>query len=104
MGSCTCTVASQRITDSRKESMMMSYYRRHTLTFTATDPEGNEITVHGFTRLTHADTLIEPPEDMELGKEYRTQDGRRVNRQAKGRYEIVGIPSIPLSSDDPNAP
>ena len=37
-------------------------------------------------------------------KFYKTSKGDPVNVLAKGRYEIVSVPNIPLTSDDPNAP
>jgi hypothetical protein len=34
----------------------------------------------------------------------KTDDGRTVKRVVKGKYEIVGDPTIRIASDDPRAP
>ncbi len=34
----------------------------------------------------------------------QTDDERAVNWIEKGKYEIVGNPMIPITTDDPNAP
>lgn len=79
--------------------------RRRTRTFTASDPDGNEYTLFEDTLYSTGGTLNGSVGELDLGrKDYRTADGRKVNWIAKGRYEIVGIKNIPLTSDAPDAP
>ncbi len=44
------------------------------------------------------------PDETETKLTLQLIDGRPVTRIDKGSYEIVGVPTIPLTSADPKAP
>ena len=74
--------------------------------FVARDADGNEYTIimyRGMIDTTHMHSRVRTEVPARLG-ELRTSDGRHVNRIAKGSYEIVDRPMVPITSDDPNAP
>ena len=62
--------------------------------FTARDDTGREYTI----------VILQEFNDGVPGmRSYRTDSGRAVNRKAKGEFEIVGHPNVPITPDDPNA-
>ena len=72
--------------------------------FVATESTGREhkiVVIQEFieSKLLDATTSIIP-----TVKSLRTLDGNCVVRFEKGKYEIVGTPTINLTSDDPAAP
>lgn len=74
--------------------------------FVATDADGNEYTVFNYCEMidtTDSRSRMPTQVPAKMGN-LRTSDGRAVNRVAKGSYEIVGLPMIPITSDDINAP
>jgi hypothetical protein len=71
--------------------------------FKAKHADGTTETVFVFQDFHKATTLAEGSHDVPGMKSLLTADGRRVNRTGEGQYQIVGVPMIPLTSDDPNA-
>ena len=73
--------------------------------FNATDDSGRVYQILETTQSTDVTSLDSNKEELETGyKEYSTAGGKHVNWISKGHYEIVGLPNIPLVSDDPDAP
>ncbi len=84
-----------------RKRIMMQHERR----FTATDDNGNAYQIIETTLYIDNTSLnSNRKEQLENGKEYETSGGRKVNLISKGHYEIVGLPNIPLTSNDVNAP
>jgi hypothetical protein len=79
--------------------------RRHTGTFAAFDKDGREYTIVEYAEFFDSGTLDGPSGETATGRKFfQTANGKHVNQLGKGKYEIVGLPSIPITSDDPNAP
>ena len=76
---------------------------RQTGSFVATSEDGEEYTIHEFTKFIDVGTRRDPTRQIRGLRELRTEDGRAVNHLEKGRYEIVQTGQI-LMSDDPDAP
>ena len=76
---------------------------KQTGTFVAFDKDGQEYTILEFTETKQCGTLDGPNQELEIGKRWMTGK-RHVNRIAKGQYEIVSLPNIPITSNDPDAP
>lgn len=73
--------------------------------FVARDAEGNEYTIYIYCAQIDVTTGHSPHREYADGmRELRTEDGRAVNRIARGTYEIVGPVAVRVSSDDPAAP
>jgi len=73
--------------------------------FVARDADGNQYTIDIYVDqidVTHQGSLRR--EYADGLRELRTEDGRAVNRIARGTYEIVGPVPVRVSSDDPAAP
>jgi len=76
----------------------------HTGTFTAHSEDGQEFTVFIFTDY-HEGRTSSGPHRVEGLKEMRTSDGEHVNWIEKGKYQvIIGVETLAIFSDDPNAP
>jgi len=88
----------------RRELNMTRTWQKLKGTFRARDAKGNEYTVQVIATYRELTYLSEPSETVENAlKELKLTDGRHVNRIEKGKYAIVGIPMIEITSDDPNA-
>lgn len=74
---------------------------RHQSSFTAEGSDGRIYTVDVFVDILDASSHGNPFAEVEGLKSLRTRNGRTVNYIEKGKYEIVGGPT--LTSDDPNA-
>jgi hypothetical protein len=86
-------------------SMMGGTSIRPSGSFVAQDRQGRQYEVLVF----HQDREIGSHEGRNRSKwlgRLKTAKGHDVNRLGPGRYEIAvdGAPSIPITSDDPNAP
>lgn len=82
---------------------MSRKWEEQTGSFEAQGGDGRQYTLYVFT--TFHEAWNGSGYDRVAGlKSIRLGDGRSVNRVDKGRYEIVGRPMIPLTSDDPAAP
>lgn len=77
--------------------------QRHKGSFVARDDGGREYRVHIYQDVIDAGTDDDPNGELEGLKDLRLEDGRHVNRSAKGSYEIV-VGSVKLLSTDPLAP
>lgn len=64
--------------------------------FLAKDGAGKDYTIHVYASVVGG--------EIREATSLHTTDGRRVDRLGKGRYEIRDRPTIPLHSDDPDAP
>lgn len=71
--------------------------------FDATDVDGNIYRVYVYVNIVGFSDLSGRRAERRGLMELKTGDGRHVNAIEKGRYEIVGHPMIPITSDDPNA-
>jgi hypothetical protein len=75
---------------------------KHTGTFRAKATDGREYTIDEFTEYLSGHSSS-GAYNIEGLKFYKCDDGRYVNKIEKGKYEIVDIPNIPITSDDPRA-
>jgi len=76
---------------------------KHTGTFSAKAEDGREYVIYEYSQL-YEGRDFNGPFSSEGRKFLRTQDGKSVNREAKGRYTIIDVERIPVTSDDPSAP
>jgi hypothetical protein len=72
--------------------------------FFARDQDGRRYRLHRWRQVLDTGTQDNFGAERPGPEEIRTVDGRAVNYLGKGRYEIVGHPMVPLTSDDPEAP
>ena len=77
---------------------------QRTSRFSAVNKGGRTYTIYEYTYIVDLADRGTPGEEKEGMKFYKTSKGDPVNVLAKGKYEIVSVPNIPLTSDDPNAP
>jgi hypothetical protein len=71
--------------------------------FNARDADGKEYSVHVFQEEIECRSR-DRVEWIAGLRSMKTSTGDHVNFKAKGSYELVGLTTIPLTSDDPNAP
>ena len=76
---------------------------KHTGTFTAKSADEDTFTIHKFTEYCKGHTSSGPYCEEGM-KKLETEDGLAVNWIEKGKYVIIGVKEIPVTSDDPNAP
>ncbi len=76
---------------------------RQTGTFVAKDKNGADQSLYIFTEFIDASDSDDPYAKIEAKKYLETENGLKVNRLEKGKYQIVASGEI-LHSDDPNAP
>ena len=76
---------------------------RRTGSFVAVDNEGNEYTIHVYTKILDASTMGNLGAEKEGEEILITDEGLSVNRLKKGEYQIVQTGEI-IYSDDPDAP
>ncbi len=84
------------------ETIMPDRNQNHVGQFIAHDSEGTEYVIHIYQTTTRIDARA-GSFDAPTGWLLRTANGRSVNWCSRGHYEIVGIPMIPLTSNDTNA-
>jgi hypothetical protein len=75
---------------------------QHTSSFLATDAAGKRYQLHAYTEYIDVATTGGRSE-VAGAKKIRTDNGQKVNRHEKGKYQIAAT-GLELTSDDPNAP
>lgn len=77
---------------------------RHIGSFEARAEDGRVFTLDVFVDVEIPRTMEGYGPPIEGLKTIRTKDGDPVSRTDKGRYRIIGVECIDLTSDDPAAP
>lgn len=81
----------------------MSKETRQIGEFVATDESGNEWTILVYQEF-HATRTRTGTQWLEGQKYLETAEGDHVNRIEQGKYEIIDVETITVTSDDPEAP
>jgi len=82
----------------------MTDYTERTRTFEAKDDLGRSYLICEFTDFCDTTTMNEGPSYIPGLRRLQASDGQPINYISKGHYQLVGVPNIDLTSNDPNAP